>query len=97
MQTEAFKEKLWLSSPTMHGDELRYVTDAIVKNWVVIFKKGRGGYLITLAPLFGHIMSLILSTGWSDFRYFWPLNLMNMALILLALVVANSTDHMQKM
>ena len=31
---EAFKEKVWLSSPTMHGDELRYVTEAIEKNWV---------------------------------------------------------------
>ena len=34
MQIEVFKEKLWLSSPTMHGDELKYVTDAIEKNWV---------------------------------------------------------------
>ena len=31
---EVFKEKVWLSSPTMHGDELRYVTEAIEKNWV---------------------------------------------------------------
>lgn len=31
---EAFKEKVWLSSPTMHGDELRYVIEAIEKNWV---------------------------------------------------------------
>ena len=31
---EAFKKKLWLSSPTMHGDELRYVTEAIQTNWV---------------------------------------------------------------
>lgn len=31
---EPFKEKIWLSSPTMHGDELKYVTDAIEKNWV---------------------------------------------------------------
>ena len=26
--------KLWLSSPTMHGDELRWVEDAIESNWV---------------------------------------------------------------
>ena len=29
-----FPRKLWLSSPTMHGDELRYVTEAIQTNWV---------------------------------------------------------------
>ncbi|WP_207302807.1 DegT/DnrJ/EryC1/StrS family aminotransferase [Lachnoclostridium sp. Marseille-P6806] len=29
-----FEEKLWLSSPTMHGDELRYVTEAYETNWL---------------------------------------------------------------
>lgn len=55
-----------------------------------VFKKGLKRYLVILAPIMGHIMSLLLSTGWSDFRYFWPMNLMNMALILIVLVVMNS-------
>ena len=29
-----FDTKLWLASPTMHGDEQKWVTDAFVKNWV---------------------------------------------------------------
>ncbi len=29
-----FENKIWLSSPTMHGDELKWVTDAFVKNWI---------------------------------------------------------------
>lgn len=29
-----FKEKVWLSSPTMHGDELKYVTEAYQTNWM---------------------------------------------------------------
>ena len=29
-----FETKLWLSSPTMHGDERRWVDDAIMTNWV---------------------------------------------------------------
>ncbi len=29
-----FKEKLWLSSPTMHGEELAYIEQAIRANWV---------------------------------------------------------------
>ena len=31
---EPFKSKLWLSSPTMHGDEQKWVDDAIRTNWV---------------------------------------------------------------
>ncbi|MBP5294930.1 MAG: DegT/DnrJ/EryC1/StrS family aminotransferase [Lachnospiraceae bacterium] len=30
----AFEKKQWLSSPTMHGDELKYLTEAIETNWV---------------------------------------------------------------
>ncbi len=33
-EMEAFKEKVWLSSPTMHGDELKYVTEAYETNWM---------------------------------------------------------------
>ena len=29
-----FQEKLWLSSPTMHGEEQKWVDDAIRTNWV---------------------------------------------------------------
>ena len=29
-----FENKVWLSSPTMHGDELRYVTEAYETNWM---------------------------------------------------------------
>ena len=31
---EPFSSRLWLSSPTMHGDEQRWVDDAIQTNWV---------------------------------------------------------------
>ena len=31
---ERFENKLWLSSPTMHGDEQKWVDDAIQTNWV---------------------------------------------------------------
>lgn len=31
---EPFTSKVWLSSPTMHGDEQRWVDDAIATNWV---------------------------------------------------------------
>ena len=31
---ERFEKKLWLSSPTMHGDEQKWVDEAIKTNWV---------------------------------------------------------------
>lgn len=31
---EKFDRKVWLSSPTMHGDEQRWVDEAIQTNWV---------------------------------------------------------------
>ena len=31
---EKFKSRIWLSSPTMHGDEQRWVDEAIQTNWV---------------------------------------------------------------
>ena len=31
---EPFKNKIWLASPTMHGDEQKWVTDAFEKNWI---------------------------------------------------------------
>lgn len=31
---EPFEKKVWLSSPTMHGDEQKWVDDAIQTNWV---------------------------------------------------------------
>ena len=34
MELRPFENKLWLASPTMHGDELKYVTEAYETNWM---------------------------------------------------------------
>ena len=31
---EAFKNRIWLSSPTMHGEELQYIKEAYETNWM---------------------------------------------------------------
>lgn len=31
---EKFEKKIWLSTPTMHGDELKYITEAYETNWM---------------------------------------------------------------
>lgn len=58
---QAFEQKLWLSSPTMHGDELKYMTEAYETNWMstvgknideierVVAEKLGCGYAVALA------------------------------------------------
>ena len=60
---------------------------------LLILKKGKGRYLAILAPSAGHILSLLLSTGWSDFRYFWPMNLLNLSILLLTVVLLKNREQ----
>lgn len=53
----------------------------------MLLKRGTGIYLLMFSPIIGHLLSLVLSTGWSDFRYFWPLNLMNLCIILFVPII----------
>lgn len=34
MEIKPFDHKVWLSSPSMHGEELKYVTEAYETNWM---------------------------------------------------------------
>ena len=34
MNIEPFEKKVWLSSPTMHGEELEYIKQAYESNWM---------------------------------------------------------------
>ncbi|MCQ2423293.1 MAG: DegT/DnrJ/EryC1/StrS family aminotransferase [Clostridia bacterium] len=34
MELKPFEKRIWLSSPTMHGEELRYMTEAYSTNWM---------------------------------------------------------------
>lgn len=51
---------------------------AFVFVWI---RYGAKLYLVLLAPLLGQILSLLLSTGWTDYRYFWPMNILNTAVV----------------
>ncbi len=41
---EPFKKRIWLSSPTMHGDELKFINEAYETNWI----STEGGNLVHL-------------------------------------------------
>ena len=34
MEFKAFEKKVWLATPTMHGDEMKYITEAYETNWM---------------------------------------------------------------
>lgn len=34
MELKPFEKKVWLASPTMHGEELKYITEAYETNWM---------------------------------------------------------------
>lgn len=52
----------------------------------MILRNGFQKYLLIIAPIAGHILGLLLSTGWSDYRYFWSLKLMYIFVLLFMLL-----------
>ena len=62
---------------------------------LILVGRVRNLYII-VSPMIGHIMSLLLSTGWSDFRYYWPMNLLNLFFILIMFVMIKEHDFLGK-
>lgn len=60
---EPFKTKVWLSSPTMHGDEQRWVNEAIQTNWVSTVGENINVVEKQLAETVGRKYAVALSTG----------------------------------
>ena len=58
-----FKQKVWLSSPTMHGDEQRWVNDAILTNWVSTVGENINVIEKEMAEYIGIPYAVALSSG----------------------------------
>ena len=58
-----FEKKLWLSSPTMHGDEQKWVDDAIQKNWVSTVGENLSEIEKQIAAYVGCSNSVALASG----------------------------------
>lgn len=63
MNVTPFKDKIWLSSPTMHGDELKYVTDAYETNWMSTVGKNIDEIERLIADKIGVPYAVALSAG----------------------------------
>ena len=60
---EPFSSKVWLSSPTMHGDEQHWVDEAIQTNWVSTIGANINSIEKTAAELLGCKYAVALSCG----------------------------------
>lgn len=58
-----FENKIWLSSPTMHGDELKYVTEAYETNWMSTVGKNINEVERSVAEKIGVQYAVALSAG----------------------------------
>ena len=59
----AFDSKVWLSSPTMHGDEQKWVDEAIQTNWVSTVGANINEVEKQVAEIVGRKYSVALSSG----------------------------------
>ncbi len=62
---EPLERKLWLSSPTMHGEELKWVTEAIETNWVSTIGENINAVEREMAQLIGVKYAVGLASGTS--------------------------------
>lgn len=60
---QPFQSRLWLSSPTMHGDEQRWVDDAIQTNWVSTVGRNIDEIEAQIAKYVGCRYAVALSAG----------------------------------
>lgn len=58
-----FEKKVWLSSPTMHGDEQRWVDEAIQTNWVSTVGENINNIEQIVAEKIGRKYAVALSAG----------------------------------
>ncbi len=63
MELRPFEKRLWLASPTMHGDELRYVTEAYETNWMSTVGENINQAEKTVCDIVGCNHAVALSCG----------------------------------
>lgn len=62
---EPFRKKVWLSSPTMHGEELTYMTKAYETNWMSSLGENINEVEVAIAKKIGCQYAVALSSGTS--------------------------------
>lgn len=63
MNITPFDQKIWLASPTMHGDELKWIHDAFDKNWITTAGENINAVEKSVAEYIGCKYAVALSCG----------------------------------
>lgn len=63
MNITPFDQKIWLASPTMHGDELKWIHDAFDKNWITTAGENINEIEKQLSEFIGTKYAVALSCG----------------------------------
>ena len=63
MNITPFDKKIWLASPTMHGDELKWIHDAFDKNWITTAGENINAVEKSVAEYTGCKYAVALSCG----------------------------------
>lgn len=63
MEYKKFENRVWLSSPTMHGDEQRFVKEAFDSNWVAPLGENVNAFEREMASYVGCSAAAALSSG----------------------------------
>lgn len=63
MNITPFDQKIWLASPTMHGDELKWIHDAFDKNWITTAGENINAVERLMAEYIGVNHAVALSCG----------------------------------
>lgn len=63
MAAEMFKEKVWLSSPTMHGEERQFIEEAFNTNWIAPLGKNVDEFEKEMAAYVGVNHGAALTSG----------------------------------
>ena len=60
---EPFQNKVWLSTPTMHGEEIKYITEAYESNWMSTVGENINEVERLMAEKIGAKHAIALSSG----------------------------------
>ena len=63
MNIKPFEKRIWLASPVMHGDELKWIHDAFDKNWITTAGENINEIEKQLSALIGMNYAVALSSG----------------------------------
>ena len=58
-----FENRVWLASPTMHGDEQKWINDAFAKNWITTAGENINVIEKQIAKMIGRKQAVALSAG----------------------------------